>query len=176
MYSRIFALIALAVGLVSLFSFSLCAAAEPRRPLDKTTVDTLDLARYLGQWYEIARKPHFFERGLTHAKATYTLRPDGRIDVLNEGIKNGKPKSAKGKARTTDVAGQLKVTFFLFPGEYNVLELGPDYSYSVVGGSDEGYLWILSRTPTMEPEVLNGIYSRLRERGYDLSDLILVEQ
>ena len=113
---------------------------------------------------------------MSHVKATYTLLPNGKIEVRNEGMKNGKPKVAKGKARTTDVPGQLKVTFFIFPAEYNIMELAPDYSYSVVGGSNDGYLWILSRTPTMEPEVLEGIYERLEGRGYDLSDIILVEQ
>ena len=113
---------------------------------------------------------------MSHVKATYTLLPDGRIDVRNEGMKNGKHKVARGKARTTDTAGQLKVTFFIFPAEYNIMELAPDYSYSVVGGSNDGYLWILSRTPTMEPEVLEGIYERLEGRGYDLSDIVLVEQ
>lgn len=168
--------IAMVVGGFALLSLTLCSSAERNPQFDNSTVGDVDLDRYLGEWYEIVRKPHSFEKGMSHVKATYTLRPDGKIDVRNEGIKNGKPKVAKGKARTTDVPGQLKVTFFIFPAEYNILELGPDYSYSVVGGSNDGYLWILSRTPTMEPEVLEGIYERLEQRGYDLSDIILVEQ
>ncbi len=148
----------------------------PARGVNNSTVGTVDWGRYTGSWYEIARKPHSFEKGMSHVKATYTARPDGTIEVRNEGIKNGKHKVARGKARTTNTPGQLKVTFFIFPGEYNIMELGPDYSYSVVGGSNGSYLWILSRTPELNPATLNGIYSRLEERGYDLSDLLLVEQ
>ncbi len=148
----------------------------PARKVDNSTVGPVDWGRYTGSWYEIARKPHSFEKGMSHVKATYTARPDGTIEVRNEGIKNGKPKVTRGKARTTDIPGQLKVTFFIFPGEYNILELGPDYSYSVVGGSNGGYLWILSRTPELDAATLRGIHSRLEERGYDLSDLMPVEQ
>lgn len=148
----------------------------PARGVDNSTVGAVDWGRYTGSWYEIVRKPHSFEKGMSHVKATYTARPDGTIEVRNEGIKNGKHKVARGKARTTDTPGQLKVTFFIFPGEYNILELGPNYSYSVVGGSNGGYLWVLSRTPELDAATLNGIYSRLEERGYDLSDLVVVEQ
>ena len=91
-------------------------------------------------------------------------------------MKNGKHKVARGKARTTDNPGQLKVTFFIFPAQYNILELAPDYSYSVVGGSNDKYLWVLSRTPQMDPKVLDGIFSRLEERGYNLENIIMVEQ
>lgn len=173
---KMIASFAMVVGGFSLLTLTLCSARSAKPQFDNSTVDSVDLNRYTGVWYEIVRKPHSFEKGMSHVKATYTLRPDGKIDVRNEGIKNGKPKVAKGKARTTDKAGQLKVTFFIFPAQYNIMELAPDYSYSVVGGSNDGYLWILSRTPTMKPEVLEGIYSRLEDRGYDLSDVIVVEQ
>ena len=151
---------AMILGGLSLLLYATSSSAHPPTRLDNSTVTSLDLDRYKGVWYEIARKPHFFEKGMSHVKATYTLLPDGKIEVRNEGIKKGK----------------LKVTFFLFPAQYNVLEIAPDYSYSVVGGSGEGYLWILSRTPTMDPSTLDGIFGRLRERGYDLSDVVLVEQ
>lgn len=162
------------IGGLSLLMLTTCSAR--RTEVDNSTVGEVDWDRYLGTWYEIVRKPHSFEKGMSHVKATYTLLPNGKIDVRNEGIKNNKPKVAKGKARTTDIPGQLKVTFFIFPGEYNIMELGPNYQYAVVGGSNGNYLWILSRTPTMEPEVLEGIYERLQERGYDLSNIIMVEQ
>ncbi len=173
---KMIASIMMVVGGLSLLSLTLCSSKGAKPKFDNSTVENVDLNRYLGEWYEIVRKPHFFEKGMSHVKATYTLLPDGKIEVRNEGIKNGKHKVAKGKARTTDKAGQLKVTFFIFPAEYNILELAPDYSYSVVGGSNDGYLWILSRTPQMDSEILKGIYSRLEERGYDLSDIIVVEQ
>jgi lipocalin len=148
----------------------------PARGVNNSTVGTVDWGRYTGSWYEIARKPHSFEKGMSHVKATYTARPDGTIEVRNEGIKNGKNKVTKGKARTTDTPGKLKVTFFIFPAQYNVLEVAPDYSYAVVGGSNDSYLWVLSRTPQMDAATLEEIYGRLEKRGYDLSDLIIVEQ
>lgn len=168
--------LAMILAALSLLLYATTSAAQSRRGFDNSTVGALDVGRYQGEWYEIARKPHSFEKGMTRVKATYTPRSDGKIDVRNEGLKNGHHKVAKGTARTTSTPGQLKVTFFLFPAEYNVLELGPDYSYSVVGGSSDGYLWILSRTPTMDEATLRGIFRRLEERGYDLSDLIMVEQ
>lgn len=166
----------LALGGLSLLLFTTTTLAATGGKLDTTTVTSLDLDRYKGVWYEIARKPHFFEKGMTRVKTTYTPIGEGKIEVRNEGIKNGKTKVTKGTARTTDVPGRLKVTFFLFPAQYNVLEIGPDYSYAVVGGSNDSYLWILSRTPTMDSATLESIFERLRERGYDLSDLIMVEQ
>lgn len=173
---KMIASLVMAVGGFSLLTLTLCSSAPAKPRFDNSTVERVEMDKYLGEWYEIVRKPHSFEKGMTRVKATYTLLPDGRIDVRNEGMKNGKHKVAHGKARTTDTAGQLKVTFFIFPAEYNIMELAPDYSYSVVGGSNDGYLWILSRTPQMEPEVLAGIYERLEGRGYDLSDIVLVEQ
>lgn len=166
--------LAMVVGGLSLLLLTTCSAAPGK--VDNSTVDSVDLSRYVGEWYEIVRKPHSFEKGMTHVKTTYTLLPDGKIEVRNEGIKNGKHKVARGKARTTNTPGQLKVTFFIFPAQYNIMELAPNYSYVVVGGSNGNYLWILSRTPQMDPDILNGIYTRLEERGYDLSDIIIVEQ
>lgn len=163
-------------GFALLLLTTTCSAAQGKGKVDNSTVGEVDLDRYEGEWYEIVRKPHFFEKGMSHVKATYTLLPNGKIEVRNEGMKNGKMKVAKGKARATDTPGRLKVTFFIFPAEYNIMELAPDYSYAVIGGSNGGYLWVLSRTPTMDPTVLEGIYERLEGRGYDLSDIIIVEQ
>lgn len=170
-------IVALALGLLAiLIATSQAKAANAPKELDRTTVDSLDLDRYLGTWYEIARKPHFFEKGMSYVTATYTLQPDGSIEVVNKGIKNGKPKTSRGKAKTTDQPGRLKVTFFLFPAEYNVLEVGPEYEYAVVGGSNGNYLWILSRTPALDDALLEAIYGRLAERGYDLSNVTMVPQ
>jgi lipocalin len=166
--------IAMVVGGLSLLLLTTCSAAPSK--VDNSTVESLDLEKYDGVWYEIVRKPHFFEKGMTHVKTTYTILPDGKIEVRNEGVKNGKNKVTKGKARTTDTPGKLKVTFFIFPAQYNVLEVAPDYSYAVVGGSNDSYLWVLSRTPQMDAATLEEIYGRLEKRGYDLSDLIIVEQ
>ncbi len=166
----------LVVGGLGLLALTLSSSTKHQPKFDNSTVTSLDLDNYLGEWYEIVRKPHSFEKGMSHVKTTYTLLPDGKIEVRNEGMKNGKHKVARGKARTTDNPGQLKVTFFIFPAQYNILELAPDYSYSVVGGSNDKYLWVLSRTPQMDPKVLDGIFSRLEERGYNLENIIMVEQ
>lgn len=168
--------LALVIGGLSLLVLTLTSATQRQTQFDNSTVTSLDLNNYLGEWYEIVRKPHTFEKGMSHVKTTYTLLPNGKIEVRNEGMKKGKHKVTIGKARTTDNPGQLKVTFFIFPAAYNILEVAPDYSYSVVGGSSDKYLWILSRTPQMDPTVLDGIFSRLEKRGYDLSNIIMVEQ
>lgn len=168
-------LFVLGIGLVIVL-LTMCSASKGSGRVDNSTVGSVDLDRYEGAWYEIVRKPHTFERDMTDVRATYTRHPNGKIEVRNEGFKHGRPKVAKGSARAGLEPGQLMVTFFLFPGEYNIMELGPNYEYSVVGGSNGGYLWILSRTPTMPQEVLDGIYTRLTQRGYDLSDIIVVDQ
>lgn len=150
------------------------------RVVDTATVKSLDIARYMGQWYEIARYDHRFERGMTHVKADYTLLPSGKIRVVNTGVKDGKGRQIKGKAKQPDplrYPGRLKVSFFLwFYSDYYILELGENYQYAVVGSNSDDYLWILSRTPHMEQSLLDGILRRLEQRGYDVSRLIFVEQ
>ena len=168
-------LFVLGIGLVMIL-LTMCSASKGSSRVDNSTVGCVDLDRYEGAWYEIVRKPHTFERDMTDVRATYTRHPNGKIGVRNEGFKHGRPKVAKGSARAGREPGQLMVTFFLFPGEYNIMELGPNYEYSVVGGSNDKYLWVLSRTPQMDPKVLNGIFSRLEERGYNLENIIMVEQ
>lgn len=151
-----------------------------RHVIDTATVESLDIARYMGRWYEIARYNHRFERGMTHVKADYTLRPDGKIQVVNSGLKDGKGRRIKGKAKRPDperYPGRLKVSFFLwFYSDYYVLELGENYQYAVVGSSSDDFLWILNRTPQMDQALLDEILLRLEQRGYDLSRLIFVEQ
>lgn len=148
--------------------------------LNVSTVKELDINRYLGKWYEIARFDHSFERGLVGVTATYSFRPDGKIKVVNEGYQNtldGKHSVAVGKAKTTAEPGKLKVSFFwIFYGAYNVLELDADYQWVLIGSSSDKYLWILSRTPVLAPGVLSEIVEKARQRGYDTSKLIWVEQ
>lgn len=150
--------------------------------MDLSTVQQLDVERYMGTWYEIARYDHSFERSLVGVTATYKLRPDGKITVINQGFKNslsGKLKKAKGKAKqpNPDEPGKLKVAFFLFfYADYFILELDEDYQWVLIGSSSDKYLWILSRTPQLEPETLNHIVSKAEERGYDTKKLIWVEQ
>lgn len=147
---------------------------------DSTPVAQLDLQRYLGTWYEIARFDHSFERGIDNATAEYSLMDDGKIKVVNSGWKNGERKVAEGKAKCPDPAGNpahLKVSFFLFfYGDYNVMYLDPGYRYVLVGSSSDKYLWILSRTPELGEADLRLLLDEAERRGYDTSALIWVDQ
>ena len=163
-----FFLMACVVGL-----FAACDASE----IDNSTVKAVDLNRYLGSWYEIAKYDHVFERGLDYAMANYTLRDDGKIDVLNTGIKDGRAKDAKGIAKTTNIPGLLKVSFFgPFYSDYRIMMLDADYQYVLVGGSNDKYLWILSRTPQLDDATKTLILAEANRRGYDTSKLIWVKQ
>jgi apolipoprotein D and lipocalin family protein len=150
--------------------------------LDKTTVKSLDLNRYLGTWYEIARFPHSFEKNLVGVTATYSLREDGKIKVINQGFKNtleGERSEAVGKAKIPDPSepGKLKVSFFwIFYADYFVLELDENYQYVMIGSSSPKYFWILSRTPQMAPEVYEMLLEKARKRGYNLEKLYKVPQ
>ena len=153
--------------------FSSCNSAE----IDNSTVKSVDLNRYLGSWYEIAKYDHVFERGLDYAMANYTLREDGKIDVLNTGIKDGRAKDAKGIAKTTNIPGLLKVSFFgPFYSDYRIMMLDTNYQYVLVGGSNDKYLWILSRTPQLDEATKALILAEADKRGYDTSKLIWVKQ
>lgn len=144
--------------------------------VDNSTVRSLDLDRFLGSWYEIARFNHSFERGLTHAKAHYSLNPDRTITVMNSGMKDGRFKESKGKAKLTDSVGLLRVSFFgPFYSDYRVMMLSEDYSYALIGSANAKYLWILSRTPVLPDVTLRKILSVASERGYDTSKLIWVD-
>ncbi len=152
------------------------------RKLDTSTVPELDLNRFLGRWYEIARFDHRFERNLVGVTADYSLLPDGKIRVVNGGYLldfNGRHKQAVGKAKRPDPArpGQLKVSFFLwFYTDYNVMELDEDYQYALIGSNTDRYLWILSRTPSMPMPTLNRLIDEAYARGYDTDKLLWVPQ
>ena len=103
-------------------SLALAAGCASTLKVDNAPVAALDLSRYLGEWYEIARFDHSFERDVEQAKANYSLKDDGTIEVVNSGIKNGKPKTAVGKGKTTDTPGLLRVSFFgPFYADYRVM-------------------------------------------------------
>ena len=150
--------------------------------IDKTVVKNLEIEKYLGLWYEIARYDHKFERGLVGVTANYSMREDGKIKVVNAGYKNtldGERSEAIGKAKipNPDVPSKLKVSFFwIFYADYFVLELDKDYQWAVIGSRSDNYLWILSRTPEMEESIYNDLLNKLKSRGYDVSKLIRVEQ
>ena len=154
-----------------------CRAQSPS--INRTTIANLDLRRYMGRWYEIARFDHRFERGLEECEALYTQLPDGKITVTNSGIdtKSGKKKYSYGKAKLGDKSGQLRVSFFLFfYSDYNILALGEDYEWALVGSKSPNYLWILSRTPQISDATKSHILDIARRRGYDISKLIWVQQ
>ena len=151
-------------------------------PTGVTTVDGFDLQRYLGRWYEIARLDHRFERGMSHVTASYSLLPDGGVQVVNRGFDMDKQdwKEAEGKAYPVGdpTIGQLKVSFFgPFYGGYNIIELdSKNYSYSLVSGPNLSYLWILSRTPKLPQAVLDQLVKKAQVLGFDTDDLIYVDQ
>jgi apolipoprotein D and lipocalin family protein len=162
--------------LLGVMSMSLFAAGAADRPL--RVVPSVDLNRYAGPWYEIARLPNRFQRGCaSDTKATYTLKPDSKISVLNEcrGA-DGRVTTAKGTAHVASKAGpntKLRVTFFWpFYGDYWIIDLDPDYRWAVVGEPDRKYFWILSRDPRMDENVFRQIVSRAEAQGYNLSSLI----
>jgi lipocalin len=156
---------------------SLFGSCDASQKVDNSTVPSVDLNRYLGSWYEVAKFDHSFERGIDFAMAKYTLRDDGKIDVLNTGIKDGRAKDAKGIAKTTDVPGLLRVSFFgPFYGDYRIMLLDADYQYALIGGNNEKFLWILSRTPELDDATKSLILAEAERRGYDLNQLIWVKQ
>ena len=148
--------------------------------VDNRTIGNLDLNSYLGDWYEIARFDHSFERGMSNSMAKYTIRPDGKVSVVNSGWRDGKYKESTGKAYSPDPAGNpglLRVSFFgPFYSDYRVMMLMDNYRYALVGSGSAKYLWILSRSPEIPQTVRERFLSEASRRGYDVSKLIWVDQ
>ena len=163
--------------IMSIFSFF-----SPPLPTGVKAAGYVDLTRYTGTWYEIARLPNKFEKGLICCSATYTLRNDGRITVVNKGHKIENPSEAKqsqGVAWIPDKTypTKLKVRFFWpFSGDYWILLIDPSYRFVLVGDPSLKYLWILSRTKTMENADYKMLLDKAKENGFDISKLMLVEQ
>lgn len=163
--------------LILVTTLALAAGCASALKVDNAPVAALDLNRYLGEWYEIARFDHSFERGVEQAKANYTQNPDGTIKVVNTGIKNGKPKTAIGKGKTTDTPGLLRVSFFgPFYADYRVMLIDREYSHALVGSGSADYLWILSRTSVLSETAKSELLYEARRRGYVTDKLIWVKQ
>jgi len=147
-----------------------------------TRVANFELNRYLGKWYEIARLDHSFERGLERITAEYSVRDDGGISVINRGysIEDDEWKVAEGKAYFVgdETKGYLKVSFFgPFYGSYVVFEIDQEgYEYAFVSGPNTSYLWLLSRTPQLQKEIIEKFKRISKELGFDTSKLIFVNQ
>ncbi|MGZ5052311.1 MAG: lipocalin family protein [Methylobacter sp.] len=145
-----------------------------------TAVDGFDVNRYLGTWYEIARLENRFETGLERISATYALRGDGAVDVLNKGwdVADGEWREAHGKAYFSGPTdeGRLEVSFFgPFYGAYNIIELDKNaYAYSMVAGPDRSYLWILSRSKQLPEATLHALIGKAKALGFDVDRLIFV--
>jgi apolipoprotein D and lipocalin family protein len=162
---------------LALLALSACAGIlEGVTPVTDFRVDD-----YLGTWYEIARLDHSFERGLDNVTAEYSLRDDGGLTVVNRGYPTEARqwKEAVGKAyfvRGKD-EGFLKVSFFgPFYGSYVVFEIDEEYRHAFVTSYKKSYLWLLSRTPTVEPQVIERFRQKTKDLGFDSDALIFVDQ
>jgi len=149
------------------------AGVEPVKPLE--------LPRYLGKWYEIARLDHSFERGMEQTSAEYSLRDDGGVRVLNRGFKTAKQKWSSAEGKAYFVRGQdegfLKVSFFgPFYGAYAVFELDSAYTHAFISGGSTDYLWLLARTPTVDDSIKARFVERSRALGFPVDQLIWVKQ
>jgi apolipoprotein D and lipocalin family protein len=151
------------------------------KPDSVEPVQNFELSPYLGKWYEIARLDHSFERGLSHVSAVYEPLPDGGIEVRNRGYSEEEEQWSQAQGKAYFVAGEtighLKVSFFgPFYSSYVIFELGEEYDYAFVSGYNQDYLWLLSRTPQIEPALLERFRVVATEKGFDLKSLIMVEQ
>lgn len=147
-----------------------------------TAVDTFDLQKYLGRWYEIERIPNRFERDCVGVTADYSLRDDGKVQVINTCRKetlNGKSKQASGVARVEEGA-KLSVTFTpwlpFIRGDYWVIYLNDDYTVAVVGEPDRKFGWLLSRTPSIDEATRSNAHQAMVENGYDPTKFMTVLQ
>lgn len=167
-------------GFCILLVFTFLGCSENMAQLQ--TVKDVDLQRYSGTWYEIARFDHSFERGLKCVTATYTLRNDGDIGVLNKGVKENdtrKISEANGKAWIPDKnePGKLKVQFLWpFRADYYIAYLDTvNYDHVIIGTPSRNYLWIMSRQPFMDKDIYNSLVDRAKQMGFDVSKLLLVK-
>ncbi len=148
-----------------------------------TTVPNVDLEKYAGKWYEIARLPNSFEKGLVCCTAEYSLRPDGKISVNNRGVRDdgsGKVSSIKGKAWVPDPTepGRLKVQFFWpFAAGYYIFHLDQEnYQYVLVGNPSRKYLWILARTPEIDDMLYQELVEVAAKNDFNTGILLKVRQ
>ena len=166
-------------AVISSIGLSLCES-QCMAQVNNSTVKNFEIEKFVGKWYELARYDHFFERGMTNVTADYTLLDDGKIRVVNSGIKNGQKKEIVGKAKYPDPQkhpGTLAVSFFLwFYSDYYVMYVDKDYKHVIIGSSSDKYLWIMSRTPSVSDAEFDTLLQIVKSRGYDISNLIIDRQ
>jgi apolipoprotein D and lipocalin family protein len=174
---------------IILLGISVLSKADDDDAKPLQVVPSIDFSRYAGKWYEIARLPNKFQKDCVgEVTATYSLLEGSELKVVNEcRKKNGKLEKAEGKARLADKDGptsKLEVRFapswlswlpFVW-GDYWIIELAPDYSYSVVGTPDRKYLWILSRTPEMAGETYKSLVEKASAAGFNVAQLMMTKQ
>ncbi len=167
--------ISMVIAALALFAGDCSATSDS--PLPVSPVQSVDLARYMGVWYEIARLDHFFQEGCRGSTAKYTLLPSGEVEVINRCVseKDNSQREAKGRAWSVDPSGnsRLKVSFFWpFRTDYWIIDLGRDYEYAVVGSPNRKYLWVLARKPSMEKDVYKHILALAAQQGFDTGKLV----
>ena len=178
--SNVPTLITLAVVLASAW---VAPAQATDTPPPLATIASLDIKRYMGTWYELARYPNRFQRDCAGpAVAAYSLQPDGQVRVVNRCPQaDGKTDEAIGEARRVGEPGSARLEVRFAPawlswlpmvwGNYWVIDLDPAYQISVVSEPTREYRGVLSRTPTVEPAGWEALMTRLRDKGFDLSRL-----
>lgn len=165
------AIISLAAMLIAVL-LSSCASRPPLK-----TVPNVDLKRYEGTWYEIAKYPNFFQRSCAkNTSARYTAKPDGTIEVVNRCVmKNGESKQVIGQATVVPGSNNTKLMVGFggpFKGAYWVIGLDEKkYSWALVGHPSRKFLWILSRTPKLSEAEYTKIIFLAESLGYDPSKL-----
>jgi len=145
-----------------------------------STVKEVDINKYLGTWYEIARLPNSFEKNMKCVTATYSLKDNGKIKVVNKGYltTKNKYKSATGTAWVPDskFPGQLKVSFFgPFAGNYYIVELDKDYQYVLIGEPSRKYLWILARTPELDINIYENLINIAKNKGFAVENILKIK-
>jgi apolipoprotein D and lipocalin family protein len=176
----------LAFGFAAMATLTVAGCKPPpvnrNNAVQLQSVAQVDIGRYSGRWFEIARFENSFEEGCVGVTAEYTLKPGGGVKVVNtcrQGGLNGPIETAEGDARIVNppANSQLKVSFFgPFEGDYWIVGLAPDYSWALVGEPEGRYLWILSRTSKISPQLRTELIERLKGLGYNTGALVWVEQ
>lgn len=162
---------------MGIFLFFSCASKR-----DLPTVKQLELKAYMGKWYEIARLPNSFEKGLKCVTAEYSLQENGKVKVVNQGIdENNTSEKSKSvgiaKRPNEEEPGRLKVSFFRpFWGKYYVIALDKEYQYALVGSPNRKYLWILSRTKTLDQKIIDSLSATAKSQGFAIENLHFTPQ